>query len=438
MLLEVLDLAGSESSFDGPHLNRLKKASYLVSILITKIQNSTRLRKAIRQSLSTDAFAEPIQKFLRLPSPVVPAGFSHNSSMNCPFQNVQAKCDLSKSLCVLFMKSAMYTSEDEMNLDPSVAASLLDKHIEFWGNTIATCDSHLSRSVSSGTGHVPLFAFRALPLEELSSRNWRDILLKSLVAAAQDQHQSIVRMVGEICQDLETRCNNTEQPLRKATERSDELELKLHSSEIRVAELENETKERLLVLTALKSENHRLVEQADTVDRELQVLSTTNEQLSNRLERVEREALEFAQMAREKEEHVKIAHLAIVMGKDEVYDKQALTLAEAEARVTSLEHELAQKCAVSEENIRRLEHEFAQKCAIGEENIHRLEQELAQERSISEEKIGRLEDSMNTMNKEFEATRLLAASREEEILNLLDCEAKGVVEKHELESKVSH
>jgi hypothetical protein len=45
---------------------------------------------------------------------------------------------------------------------------------------------------------------------------------------------------------------------------------------------------------------------------------------------------------------------------------------------------------------------------------------------------------MNTMNKEFEATRLLAASREEEILNLLDCEAKGVVEKHELESKVSH
>lgn len=399
IVLELLELASSEFRLDGPSLNRLRKAMYLVESLTTEAQTSARLRQAILYSLSTDAFAEPIQRFLRLPPPIMPPGLSHDSSANCPLLTLQAKSDLSKSLCVLFMKTAMYTSQDEISLDSSVATTLLDKHTDLLERNIVRCESYLSRVVHPSTGRVPP---GSLSTVELSSRDWRESLLKNLSTAAQHQHLSIVKIVSGICRDLEARCDNVERPLREAKERSDELELKLDNSEATVAMLENQTRKRILIFNSLEAENHRLVEQADTAEQHLQVLSTAHEQLSHRLECVNRDALKSAESTREKEEQDKLAHLAIMTGKDENYEMQALKLAEAEAITISLRDELAQKNATTEGIL------------------------------------SRLEDSMNATNKEFEASKLLADSREMEITRLLELEAKLALDKQVVELKVFH
>lgn len=403
ILLEVLELASAPLSLEGPSLNKLNKATYLVGSLTAEAQTSARLREAILYSLSTNAFAEPIQQFLRLPVPVMPPGLSHDSSINCPLLTLEAKSNLSKSLCVLIMKTAMYTSQDEISLDSSVATALLDKHIKLLEINIIRCDSYLSRSVQSATRHVALFAPRALPSLELSSRDWRDSLLKDLSIAAQHQHQSIVKIVSGICQDLEARCNNAEQPLREAQKRSDELELNLRKSDATLAMLENENRTKHTALTALEAENYQLVEQADTAERRSQVLSTNCEQLTHRLECMKRDALEAADIAREKEEEMKLAHLAIMTGKDEIYEKQSFKLAEAEARAIGLGDELALKNATSEGVLSQLE-----------DSMH----------------------AMNKMNTELETTKLLAASREMEVTRLIEYEAKVAVEKQELELKV--
>ena len=330
----------------------------------------------------------------------MPHSLSHGFSVNCPLSSIRAKSELSKSVCILLLKTDMYASQDEISLDSSVATTLLDRHKELSETAILRCDSYLSRSMQLAAGNAPLFTPSALPTLELSSRGWRESLLKNLSTAAQQQHHSIVNIVSEICQDFETRCDNTEQPLREAKERSTELELKLYNSEATLTRFENQARERLSDLQALEDENHRLVKQVDTVEQSLQELSTSHEQLSYRLECMKEDALKFTENTREQEEQANLTHLAIITGKDELNEKQALKLAEAEAHAM------------------------------------RLEDELARQSATSEGILSRLENAMNAATEQLDATKSLAAAREREITRLLEHEAYLASEKQNLELKV--
>lgn len=400
IILEVVELATSELSLDGPTINRLRKAIYLVDSLTAEVQTSASLRQATLYSLSTDAFAGTIQRFLRHSPPNMPPDSSHDSSPNCPMLTLQAKSDLSKSLCVLFIKTAIFTSQDEISLDSSVATTLLDKHTGLLERSRIRCKSYRSRLIPYSTERTPLLAEESLSTEELRSAEWRESLLKNLSAAAQHQYHYIVKSVSEICRDLEARCDNVERPLHEAKKISNDLKLRLDSSEAKIAMMENQAKKRVSMINSLEAENQRLTEQADVAEQRLQVLSTAHEQLSHRLECVHRDAQKFAENARENEEQEKLAHLTIVTGKDEICERQALKLAEAEARTISLKDELAQK------------------------------------NSASEEMLSRLEDSMSATSKELESFKVLADSREVEITRLLEREAKMMIDKQALESKV--
>lgn len=400
IVFEVLEVASSEFSFDGLSLNKSRKAMYLVDSLAIEVKISAGLRQAILYCLSTDKSPEKIQRFLKLTLPDVPPEASHDSAANCPVLALKAKSDLSKSLCVLFIKTAMCTSQDDTSLNSSVATTLFDKYTELLKRTTIVCKSYRSRSAPCSNERVPLLAEASLSTVELSSADWRESLLKNLSTAAQHQHHYIVKIVSEICRDLEVRCDSVERPLREAKEISDDLKLKLGRSQATVAMMETQAKERVSTIDSLEAENHRLVEQAGAAVQRLQVLSTAHEQLNHRLECTNRDALKFTESAREREEQEKLAHLAIVTGKDEIYEMQALELAEAEAHATILRDELAQKNAASEETIIRLE------------------------------------DSMQSTNKELESSKLLADSREMEITRLLERDAKMIVDKQVLESKV--
>lgn len=398
IVLELLELASSDFSLNGPSHNDLTKATYLVSSLAVGVQNSPILRQAILYSLSTNAFAGLLHRFLRAPAPTMPPGLYHGSLVNCPFSTLKAKSDLSKSLCALLVKTAMYASQDEISLDSSVATNLLDKHINLSETAMFKCDSYDLRSAKFALENVPLSA----PIAELSSRGWRESLLLNLSTAAQHQHNSIVNIVGKICQDLEARCDNTEQPLLAARKRSDELEMKLRDSEATLTTLENQARERLLTLQALQTDNHGLVEQTDTAEQRLRALLTSHEDLTYRLDCVKEDALKSAETAREKEEEKSLAHLAMMIGKDEINEKQALKLAEAEARATRLEDELAQKSAASEEILDRLEH------------------------------------SIREVTEELEATKLSVTDKEKEIARLVEHKALVTAAKQESELKVLH
>lgn len=400
IVLELLELASSELGLDAPSINRLRMAMYLVDTLAIEVQISAELRQAILYCLSTDLFAVKIQRFLKHTLPEMPPDSPHDYAANCPLQALQAKSDLSKSLCVLFIKTAMYTTQDNISLNSSVAAALLDKNTELLRRGCIKCTRYFSRSVSCSKDRVSLLPEKSLSTVELSSADWRESLLENLSTAAQHQHHYIVKAVSRICRDLEARCDSVERPLREAEEVSNDLKLKLDSSEATVAMMENQAKERVLTINSLEAENKRLAEQVDAAEQRLQVLSTAHDQLGYRLECANRDALKFTETARENGEREKLAHLAILTGKDEVYEMQALELAEAEARATSLKDELAQRIAASEKIIA---------C---------------------------LEDSMKSMNKELELSKLLADSREVEITRLTDREAKMIVDKQVVESKV--
>lgn len=292
----------------------------------------------------------------------------------------------------------MYSSQDEIKLNSSVVSTLLDKLTELLGRP-----SIQLRLLPLHPTYLSVYLFLgedSPSTAEINSSHWQESLLKYLSTAAQQQHHYILKIVSEICRDLEARCNNVERSLREAKEISDDLESKLTRSEATVAKMENQARKRISVFNSLEAKNHRLVEKAAAAEQRLLLLSNAHEKLTYRLECVNREAVMSIESAREKGKQAELAHLAIVTSKDEIYEMQALELAEAKARATNLGDELAQKTAASEEVF------------------------------------GRLEESIYTINKALEISKALADSREIEITSPIELEAKMVVHKQVLELKV--
>lgn len=375
----------------------------LISGLDVRIQDTAVLRQAILYSLSTNGLSELLHRFLDFKF-TVPTIDLHEQLEACPHSYYQTKSDLHQRICNLFLKTALYSSQDEVSIDALIATVLLDKQMSL-SSLSRRCKSYTSRDLAPVVTRAPLQEAGATPLEGIGSRGWRSALYKDISKAAESQHQSIVRMVGEICQDLELRCDNSEQPLREEQSRSVNLDEKLKASETKVLELESQAHERISMLDGLEAEKTRLVEQAQVAEQRLKSLSSTHELLHQELVREQKEAADAAVAAQERITRQELAHLAIVIGKDEMYEEQKLALATLEDRIRRFADELNQM-HVQEENDKEI--------------------------------IKSLEIMVHEKSEALELVTGLAVSRQTEIDCHVDLKANALIEKQGLSSKVSN
>lgn len=401
MVRDLMELACSEVIPSLESLFKLDNALVLISGLDVRIQDSSVLRQAILYSLSTNRLSEPVHQFLDF-KPTIVAIDTHEQLETCPLSYHQLKLHLHQRICSLFLKTAFYSSQDEVSIDAWIATALLDKQMSFLSLS-SRCGFYKSRCLASVITRAPLLETAAAPLERIGSVGWRNALCENMSKAAESQHQSIVRMVGEICQDLELRCDNFERPLREEQFRANDLDEKLKTSEMKILELESQAQERISVLDGLEADKTRLVEQVQVAEQRLQSLSSTQELLQQELAKEQKVAADAAVAAQERMNRQELAHLAIVIGKDEMYEERSLTLSGLENRTRQLADEL---------------------------NQMRVQEEIGRDR------IRLLETSIREKSEALEMATELAVSRQAEIDCLVDLKAKTLIEKQGFSSRL--
>ena len=246
---------------------------------------------------------------------------------------------------------------------------------------------------------ISLFEAVSTPRAESVSLNWRDSLIRELSRDADCRYEGVVRMVGEICRDLESRCNESERPLREEKSKSRDLQARLESVERDKSDLELQTRNQQSISSTLQIER-------DCLAKKVEVAESQMEDLRTRLTNINREAECAAQTAIERTRQQDLAYLATITGKDEMFEEQSLKLASAEQRVRLLEDELR---SMKEQEVKNVEKVKNDEKHIGTLNIAV---------STSECRIRALQDEI-TQTKEQDARNIAKISSNEAIIDEL-------------------
>lgn len=399
----LLELACSALAPCIESLARLRYAMNLIAGLTIGVRTSARLRQAILCSLSANDLSKPLKDFLSTNSYMSSISISHDESVLCACSCSERMFDLRQEICTLILKTALCASQDEISLDSSVSIALLNFKMNPSRATPTKPFYHGSKPESLTLASTSCFPSESSLRMDLTNHGWKETLLKEMSSSMKSQHESIINAVRNVTQDLEDRCNTAEIPFREEQERSSELGKKLKSTESHLAELDSQIEAKNSALDEIKLEKAKILEQTESLQKRFRNLSATHEVLQRDFDGIEKQLIEATRAADETAKQNELAKMAIVAGKDELYEEQVLKVMGLETTVNNLTEELS---------------------------------ETQSRKFITEEMAKSLEELLDKKNEEFRKVKLSEDSKQTEIERFIDLNAKVDVEKQELVMKV--
>lgn len=204
------------------------------------VPNSPNLRRGVLGALSTMEFSELVDVFVRhtITAPAPSDACGENEACRWFILNLTNKLQL--ALCTFILRCALFSQADaDTKLFPEMAILLMGK----LGNLSAAqpqCPFESTLKSTTSCDTLSLIEESASPEVRFSSRNWRQSLMNGLSRDSDRQHAFIVATVGEICRDLEHRCDNVEKPLRVEEENSQRLQEELDRLKAKFIEVEEQ------------------------------------------------------------------------------------------------------------------------------------------------------------------------------------------------------
>ena len=367
-------------------LTKIDNALRLISVFTERIPTSSKLLKAVLQSISSSVVSEMLRQYASQVQGHMRLGFAHGHSTIdvCPSSYREAQARLHQSLGVLVLESALHASQCGGRFDASIMTLLLEKQSLYSPAQPASVECTQHPPIKIVTPKISLFEAVSTPRGDSVSLNWRDGLIREMSRDLDCRYEGVIRMVGEICRDLELRCNETERPLREEQSVSRDLQARLESSERNKAELESQARNHRSSFSALEIERDCLANQVAATERRLKELGTSLEDIHQEFDHAKIEAERAAQAAIESARQQDLAYLATMTAKDEDLEEQFLKLASTKNHVQTLEQDLncmraleaknAETLNNSENNIEKLNNAFA----ASERRIQDLQNELMQ------------------------------------------------------------
>ncbi|KAL8691924.1 MAG: hypothetical protein Q9218_002932 [Villophora microphyllina] len=356
LLLSLLGIASDEvGSKSG--LSDIDASLVLTESLSRSIEDSPSMRQKILYLLSTDALAAPLERYLDVCRYNPSAGVSDNHWDTCPYLRAQKQTMLRQQICTLALKTSIFAQQDESSLDASLGLALLDiKAIQDVGPFV--CRKYSSNNQPRKPYRVGLLESESTPDSRIDSRQWRDSIIEILAQNAQHQHHTIVRTMGEICQDLERRCNEVERPLRDEEARSTRLRLDLQESKARVEALESHKYEQSMIMEGIEHEKSELAARVLELEGVQEELSDTLAASRQELNDTARQAADDVRSRADEASEHELIHTAAIAQKDEALEAQLRNEQALRARVEDLTSELIsmrQRESVAVEEGQRLE-----------------------------------------------------------------------------------
>ena len=326
----------------GESLTKIDNAIRLVSVFTEKLTTLPKLLSAILQSVSGNEVVDMLRQYASQVQEARDLGMTHDhSSLDvCPLSYREARARLQHSVSNMILKSALHAPQSGVTFDASNLVLLLEKQYFHYPTPHDSIECALRRPINIMTTKVSMFEAVSTPHTDSVSLNWRDGLMRELSRDVDCRYETVIRMVGEICRDLELRCNETERPLREEQARYRDLQARLEGSEQDKAELEFQIQNLQSRFGTLETERDFLANQVEATNTRLIDLETSLNTLHQDFDYAKIENKRAAEAAKESAREQDLVYLATMTGKDEILEKQSSRLATTENRAKTLEHEL--------------------------------------------------------------------------------------------------
>ncbi|KAL2042947.1 hypothetical protein N7G274_004005 [Stereocaulon virgatum] len=336
-LLQLLRLACDDKNISNETLSQIGSAQHIIDIITVTSSTSSSFQEAVVWSISSSTVKNVLQHFAtHIPTHLNPV-HGHGLMDVCPTVCIKALNQLHQSLGVMILSAALHASPSGIHTQ---LIPLLEKQTKL-SDTQSMSRGCCLRKPSRGTQRVSLFEASSTPQTDSISHDWRNELVHEMSRDAGSRYESVVRIVSEVCKDLELRCEDAERPLRKEQTKSEELRVRLETSQNRVAELEFQARDRSTELHRLMNERDGLADQTRTQKEHLKDLWTSLEQLRQDFDLAKASAESAAQTATENARQQDLAYLATLTGKDEIFEEQAVELAASVERANVFESDVA-------------------------------------------------------------------------------------------------
>ena len=327
---------------DTESLRRLDSAATIAENLAAAIGQSPDLCQTVARLMSNRESLALLQVFVKH-TLMLPLDPTDEIICVCACAVMHSHSRLRKSVSLILLESAFRCSGE----DHAVLKSALTPLLRSVGSVPhADC---IKRPRRSKGAPISLFEAGSTPRTISVSHDWRDNLAKELVFDAQHRSDAVIRIVGEVCRDLELRCEDVERPLREEQCRSRDLETELVKSKCQNQEQETDAEHLNVKLQDLKHAKGTLEEQISSKDILLSDLSRKIDMIEENFRCAKVDAQRTAENATETARQQDLAYLATLAGKDEINDARNSALIASERQIKSLERDLAQVCSQEKE-----------------------------------------------------------------------------------------
>ena len=427
-----------------PCRESLEKIDYglrLISLFTESIPTSSKLIRAVLQSIPGNVISDMLRQYGSQEQEAARLDSGHNNIIDvCPLSHHDARGRLHQGLLVLILKSALYAPQCGGHFDASTITLLLEQQSFYYPaqQPSVGCSQRRPRNIVAPS--ISTFEAVSTPRMDSVSLKWRDNLRREMSRDLDCRYEGVIRMVGEICRDLELRCAEAESPLRQEQSKSRDLQTRLENSERDKAELEYQVRNYQSGFSALEKERACLVHQIEAAETRLKELGTSIDSVHQELKEAKHSAQATIESARQQD----LMYLATMMGKDENLEEQSLRLASAENHAKALEHELNRMRGLEADNVEVLKDKethietLNSATSVADFHIKNLQDELTRTKehnALHAAKISNSEALIEELNSVIVAVSEASDQNRSLISNLKDQLHKAESEMSELRSQ---
>ncbi|KAL9610420.1 MAG: hypothetical protein Q9167_004875 [Letrouitia subvulpina] len=319
-ILSMIDLSNRTEDVSSNAVFNLVMATHLMSIFAEIVAKSVSFRHKVLRVTVKCALLEPLTRLLSSRSGETQKIKLDNGVDICPWTLSTSRRNLQKMICFMLLNAAIFSKQDEIDMDPSIASSLLEKYANL-GDMLHDCVFQRPLRKKAEAALISLFENQNIP-KEPKRIDWRAQLVEDLARDANFRYHSIVSRVSEVCQELELRCNNAERPLRDEQDRVHGLHTNLQNSIARIAKLENENQSYTSALEGLKYEKGKLEDQIKSLEAQLRCVQLEAQNVKDTLEDAVKRAEDVVETQATVIKEERLKHLAALLEKDEICEEQ--------------------------------------------------------------------------------------------------------------------
>jgi chromosome segregation ATPase len=273
----------------------------------------------------------------------------------CDATFAEAQRDLGCRFALLYLHTLLLARPEETGLCRNLSLGMLDQSQQLASIVFPCITRKRMRH------NLQPVEEQCTPKKSENGQDWRDLLSAQIQIEAKCRENSLLRLVGDICDDLEQRCLKAEEPFRQEQENVQELRQQLDELREQKSRLQGQLIERDMILDSLETNR---TETEDT----LNAVQLENAQLLARVDDSERKIQTATRAAQDEINTLK-----------KEGDRKEFDLRAALAAKASIVEDQDMKLKGSEERIKTMhsDTELARSCSAGlQEQIQSLEAEL--------------------------------------------------------------